>query len=1009
MAKLTLALQDAVNMVSPDDPDNAKDLDSYALCFHDKWEETGDMECIEAAIDTMKKAIYATQENDLYRVKRLSTLGRFLKDKFIETEEVSDIEEAISYAQQAFELTTIHPDRSVYLCELGICYQEKFKITDDLADINIAIAYLEDLITTYPRDQNVPARVTHSLGSMFGDRFQNTGKIEDVDKAIQYAQIAWDTLSLDDLDYGQFSNDLGSLFGDRFEGTGDNNSLEDAIKYVYMAIDHTDEGHPSRSIRLNNLGSLLLYRYQRFSCLDDLQNAINFAEQSVLKSTTHPWRPIFLSNLANLLRERFQREKDGEDIDAAVRWAREAVSGITKDHPDFANRMNNLGLLLRLQSKGEAVQNKDRLEEAIQCILKAVNASSEDDPNLTMRQNNLALLRADKFLLTKAPSELDEAIKLSEMSVAGTPKNHPDLTMLQSNLGDLFHDRFLLTGSKGDLRRSTASLKKALDQAHGIPLARVSAGYAAAQQLGEEQKWDQAARVFDLTLKLFPNITPLSNSRDDLQHTLRELWGIASLASSVYIKAGRPPIEVLQALEQGRGVVAGLMMDFRSDLSDLKDKHPEVEARYGKLRQKIVDIQQVKGPAFQEVSAPNYALRDAERHRLFLQLHEIETEVRGLSGFERFLLPPSKNEVLRLAQDGPLVSFNISEISSEAVLITTAGIEVLALPDLNNKSVQECVDTCASRGGPTRDASLSLKKKDDATGNPDVSISLQNLWRIAVKPVLARLNLLSHEKQVLRPPHIRWIGGGVMSVVPLHAAGDHSPECTENTLHHVVSSYVPTLKFLQFVQKRPLRTTNHKILVVTMPTTPGHPDHLNVEEEVVGIKKHTKSWATTTVLEHPSKTDVLRNFMDCTIVHFACHGIADSVEPAKSSLLLGKEFQERLTLGDLDMEHNDGAKIAYLSACSTAQMKAHDLIDESAHLATAFQLSGFQHAIGTLWGARDSAAVAVATSFYKYLAQDQHDGNMDVAYALHHAVKDLRNASYGGNVLQWAPFIHVGF
>jgi tetratricopeptide (TPR) repeat protein len=1015
MDDVTIALQRAVDMIPADDPDSAKILTGFAFLFEDQFQKTDSLECIESAISTMQRAISATREGDLDLAKRLSKVGSFLKDKFLETGKIPDIEQAIVYAQQAFEITTEQLDRSVYLSQVGIYLQEKFGVTDDIADIKKAIAYMEDIIKSYPKDQKFPARVLNSLGSMFGDLFKTTGEVKDIDQAIQHTQAAWNLLSPDDPDFGQFSGDLGSLFGDRFEGTGDKQSLEEAMKYTYKAIEKADEELPSYPIRLSNFGSLLLYQYQRNSRLDDLQKAIEFTEDAVRRLSKHPSHPVFLSNLGSLLGQRYERERKKEDIDTAVNRAREAVSATNKNHPDLARRMNNLGLLLQVQSKAQAAQDKNQLMEAIEVTSNAVNASSEDDPNLPLRWNNLALLYAEKFRISKSISDLDQAIKLGEQSVGRSPKDHPDLTIFLSNLGSFFHDKFLSTGSKEYFQQSAATLERALDQPNGLPLARVSAGYHAAHHLGEEEKWKQAAQVFDRILKLLPEISPPSNSRNDLHDTLRQLSGLGSLASSVYIKAGRLPLETLQSLEQGRGVIAGLMMDFRSDLGALRDKDQEIEARYAELKRQIADIQLVRGPAFQEIPAQDYVARDKRRRQLFLELQSIVRKIRSLPGFETFLLPPSETEILELARDGPLVSFNVSEISSEAFLVTTTGVQVIPLPELDKDSLHEWVDTYASKGLPIRrDATLCIEDEDenDATGAPDVSVSLQKLWKIAVKPVLEHLNLLNQEKQGSRLPHVRWVGGGIMALVPLHAAGYHSLGSSESTLHHVVSSYVPTLRMLQFVRNTPMRATNEpedRILIVSMPITPGHPHPLNVTQEVEAINEYTKPWASVTLLEHPTKQEVLEGFNNCTIVHFACHGTADPIEPAKSALIVGKEFQQRLTLEDLDVVHYAGANIAYLSACSTAEVKAHDLIDESVHLASAFQLSGFRHVIGTLWGAHDSAAVSVARSFYKYLAQDRDDVGMNVAYALHNAVRDLRDAYPDGNAaLKWAPFIHMG-
>jgi CHAT domain-containing protein len=44
-----------------------------------------------------------------------------------------------------------------------------------------------------------------------------------------------------------------------------------------------------------------------------------------------------------------------------------------------------------------------------------------------------------------------------------------------------------------------------------------------------------------------------------------------------------------------------------------------------------------------------------------------------------------------------------------------------------------------------------------------------------------------------------------------------------------------------------------------------------------------------------------------------------------------------------------GAKLAYLSACSTAENKIDQLADEVIHLASAFQVAGFRHVAGAMW------------------------------------------------------------
>lgn len=102
---------------------------------------------------------------------------------------------------------------------------------------------------------------------------------------------------------------------------------------------------------------------------------------------------------------------------------------------------------------------------------------------------------------------------------------------------------------------------------------------------------------------------------------------------------------------------------------------------------------------------------------------------------------------------------------------------------------------------------------------------------------------------------------------------------------------------------------------------------------------------------------------------------------------------DRLTVSAIfEVNPHKRAWIAYLSACSTAEIKAEDLVDESIHLASAFQIAGFAHVIGSMWSADDNICVNVAQHFYRFLAKldDSMDDNRAVAEALRHALLEER-------------------
>ena len=68
-----------------------------------------------------------------------------------------------------------------------------------------------------------------------------------------------------------------------------------------------------------------------------------------------------------------------------------------------------------------------------------------------------------------------------------------------------------------------------------------------------------------------------------------------------------------------------------------------------------------------------------------------------------------------------------------------------------------------------------------------------------------------------------------------------------------------------------------------------------------------------------------------------------------------------------------------------------DLIDESIHMASAFQLLGCSHVVATLWEIEDATAARVADDFYAGLIDGGVVDPRRAPYALHHAWRAVRD------------------
>ena len=140
-------------------------------------------------------------------------------------------------------------------------------------------------------------------------------------------------------------------------------------------------------------------------------------------------------------------------------------------------------------------------------------------------------------------------------------------------------------------------------------------------------------------------------------------------------------------------------------------------------------------------------------------------------------------------------------------------------------------------------------------------------------------------------PRVWWIGSGLATALPFHAAGEHQPGSTDNVLSKAISSYAPSMRFLSY--SRGSRTANDsmpldRVLIVSMSSTPEYPDLPNVYGEGSLIKDLGSQVQIENPEEEPTAKQVAERIKKCTIAHLACHGHVDHPDPLKCGLVFKK-------------------------------------------------------------------------------------------------------------------------
>jgi len=295
-----------------------------------------------------------------------------------------------------------------------------------------------------------------------------------------------------------------------------------------------------------------------------------------------------LSNISVRLIRRYERAGNLQDLGAAINHAETAVKATPEDHPGRATRLSNLSCYLSFQY--ERAGNLEDLEAAITHAEAALKATPEDRPGRAIFLCNLGNNLSRRYKQTGNLEDLEAATTHAEASLKALPEDHPYRGKQLSYLGDILSSRYERSGNLQDLEAAIGSHFASWSTRTAPILIRLVGALSAAKMLVLNPSVKDQSRAYSLlhdAAHLMPLATSRSLERDDQQHILGQLTGLASLAAAVALEAGQLPLEALRLQELGRSVTNGQLIDYRSDISNLIEQHPTLAKDFDSLRQEI--------------------------------------------------------------------------------------------------------------------------------------------------------------------------------------------------------------------------------------------------------------------------------------------------------------------------------------------------------------------------------------------------------------------------------------
>ena len=763
----------------------------------------------------------------------------------------------------------------------------------------------------------------------------------------------------------------------RYERFKEWNDLEQAIEYLQELIKETEEDDDAKVASLSyNYARCLRNRFARGHSPGDIENAISSAELSVDRSRRLEGvsQETLAERLVELSFTYFAKACELKDmsgtLEKAITCVKEARDLLGGQTPTLLNVkiLDHLGAYLQVKFDRSPQDSFPVLEESIQLGRSHIKQVFDNDPDnqaAVLRNLGLRLLRAAQHCLENQDAFPDSAGR----------------TYLDEATDLLYQSNAIADASPINQMVETLSFVLGIEN-----LPKEHQGYAL-------RRIDQLLRK---TLDLLPQTT-LVALRNDQRNILSTLYGLARYAAAAALENGAEPFEALQFLEYGRRIAISIHLDSHNDIAYLGSRYPELEREYSAIRK--------------ELRSDEFALkRLEERLELTKRLTDVRALIQEKPGLEEFDKVMGKDEMMKLAVEGPIIAINITNFRTDALVVSTDGVRAIPILGIDEAQLSE-----RSWEHQWRLAVENDRNEVFADLHRKLLRDLGLLWRRLMEPLLQELGYTEPSSD---PPRVWWIPTGILSLFPLHAAGN--PKSGRNVMQYVVSSYTPSLKALARARLIDARRKQDKVqdripdtaLVISMDETPSRDKLPYSKEEGSAVQS---AFPGTEILSRPCRIDVLNTLKKSpSVVHFTCHGETIYENPFESRLLLSDWENEPLNVDVLLEQEIRGSQLAFLSVCFAANAGIDIEQDESVHLASAFQVAGFSSVIGSLWYVSEEAALQVVQDFYGYFQRRGGFDVKDAARALHQAVLRLRESTQDefnegkGDPVKWAPFIHFG-
>jgi CHAT domain len=597
-----------------------------------------------------------------------------------------------------------------------------------------------------------------------------------------------------------------------------------------------------------------------------------------------------------------------------------------------------------------------------------------------------------KFDILNNFGDSDRSLKVLREGIQSLLPGHPEYDPCLLGLSESLVTRFNRSGAEVDRTEAIGALKDLVQHQGTLPSLRVNAAELASQVVSRDD-----ARIFLTLFQSAINAIPFLNPRKllgfDQEQNIEKLLAFVSTATSLYISCGWCPVtEAFAILDLGRQFIFDFLLGRQPDGGRLRNAYPELAIEFEEIQARL-DGSTARS-SLKTVIATMSDNPDELREQFVLR-------IRQKPGFSWFLREPPREE---LCISNPVVVLHVSEVRSDAIIISATAIRKISLPKLDIKDVESKLKAFLRLT-----TNFGMARVSSMDGMEEI---LEWLWDTIVEPVLDVLRYVKVPSREENWPRIWWVPCGSLALLPLHAAGYHDVS-NQSTIDRVISSYAPSVKSLTIANEKMRKSeleSPPKYLLASMSSTAGHPDLAFGAGELSELKSMLPDVGAAEELINPLKGDFLSKLEGHELLHLCCHGAVDKSNPLKSELRLKDWQHNAMTVGGLMTCHLERAQFAFLHIKGWPSLTDYEICSPALSMPHLLYLAGYPAVVGTLWNVGESSAVTVASHVYSDIS---HGGELSVensAKGLHKVTRAMRDGQRkeGTRNWSWAAFAHIG-